>query len=212
VPRGVPVSAGLWSTPRDPCGPCALWPGHPGTESSRAAARDRAIQGRALRNHASRNHASRNHASRNHASRCRASRCRATGTGRPLLSDLDREPESGQQGWPPSRARARRARRAGPGPGPAPGAGASRVNLAAAGLVGISMRRCWSQQGRGRSLAAYREHLRPSRGLDGMKVLKPGNCLLKCRISRGASSGVRATMRKGRAPEHPDIWVPPTAL
>ena len=91
-------------------------------------------------------------------------------------------------------------------------AGASRMNFAAAGLVVWSMSRCWSQRGRARSLAAYREHLRPPRGLDGMKVLLPGNCLHKCRISRGASSGVRATMRKGRAPEHPDIWVPPTAL
>jgi hypothetical protein len=53
-----------------------------------------------------------------------------------------------------------------------------------------------------RSLAAYREHLAPVRGLDGMKVLLPGNSLDMCGISRGTSSGMRATMRKGRAPEH----------
>ena len=75
-----------------------------------------------------------------------------------------------------------------------------------------SKSRRWSQWGRGRSLAAYREHLRPSRGLDGMKVLLPGNCLHQVpHIARYIvrHAGYHA---EGTGPGHPDIWVPPTAL
>jgi len=45
-----------------------------------------------------------------------------------------------------------------------------------------------------------------------MNALLPGNVFFMCGISRDASSGTRANMRKGWAPGHPDIWAPPTAL
>src|SRR6266851_6716727 len=52
----------------------------------------------------------------------------------------------------------------------------------------------------GRSLPAYWEHLPPYLELDGVNALLPGNDS-DVRISRGTSSGVRANMRKGRAPD-----------
>ena len=63
-----------------------------------------------------------------------------------------------------------------------------------------------------RSLAAYREHLRPRRGLDGVKAPLPGKSLLMCGISRGTPPRHAGYHAEGTGPGEPDIWVPPTAL
>jgi len=63
-----------------------------------------------------------------------------------------------------------------------------------------------------RSLAAYREHLCPRGGLDGVKAPLPGKSLLMCGISRGTPPRHAGYHAEGTGPGEPDIWVPPTAL